>query len=82
MEDIKILYNKVVSGKCSPLERCWAIRNAVGTITGRYDKADEIGAMICDLIIPYMPKDKMLNKQDDDCTEYWHLVRSYLLNGR
>ena len=81
--DIKIIYQKVIGrDSMTPLERCWAIRNAIGTITARYDKADEIGAMICDLMIPYMPKDKMIDKNDDYCIEYWQNVKWYLLNGR
>jgi len=66
----------------TPLERCWALRNYIGTLTGQYDVADEIGAMICELMIPYQPKDKMIDKTDDDCTEYWEQTRNYLLNGR
>jgi hypothetical protein len=64
------------------LERCWALRNYIGTLTGRYDVADEIGAMICDLIMPYQTKDKMIDKIDDNCTEYWEKTKAYLLDGR
>jgi hypothetical protein len=66
----------------TPLERCWVLRNYIGTLTGRYDVADEIGAMVCDLMIPYQPKDKMIDKTDDDCTEYWEQTKDYLLGGR
>ena len=66
----------------TPLERCWALRNYIGTLTGRYDVADEIGAMICDLMIPYQPKDNMIDNFDDDCTEYWQKTKDYLLGGR
>lgn len=68
-EQITALRQTAVGRSAStPLERCWALRNYIGTLTGRYDVADEIGAMICDLMIPYQPKDKMLDKMDDDCT--------------
>jgi hypothetical protein len=33
-------------------------------------------------MIPYQPKDKMIDKTDDDCTEYWELTKHYLLGGR
>ena len=66
----------------TPLQRCWALRNYIGTLTGRYDVADEIGAMICDLMIPYQPKDNMIDNFDDDCTEYWQKTKDYLLGGR
>jgi len=66
----------------TPLQRCWSLRNYIGTLTGRYDVADEIGAMICDLMIPYQPKDNMIYNFDDDCTEYWQKTKDYLLGGR
>jgi|694.fasta_scaffold53943_10 hypothetical protein len=66
----------------TPLERCWALRNYIGTLTSRYDVANEIGSMVCDLIIPYQTKDKMIDKTDDDSTEYWEETKNYLLWGR
>jgi hypothetical protein len=71
-----------VKDKLSPLERAWEFRNYIGASTGRYDKADEIGAMFCDLIKMYVANDKMLNRTDDDCTEYWQKTKEYLLGGR
>lgn len=82
-EQITALRQTAVGRSAStPLERCWALRNYIGILTGRYDVADEIGAMVCDLMIPYQPKDKMIDKTDDDCTEYWEQTRDYLLGGR
>lgn len=76
--------NKKVIGEMptTPLGRCWAIRNYFGTISGRYDIADQIGATVCDMMMPFKPKDKMTNNTDDDCTEYWEKTKLYLLNGR
>ena len=71
-----------VKDKLSPLERAWEFRNYIGLKTGRYDQADEIGAMFCDLIKMYVANDKMLNRTDDDCTEYWQKTKEYLLGGR
>ena len=55
-EQIAALYQKAVEcNACTPLERCWALRNYIGTSTGRYDSANEIAALICDIIIPNKP---------------------------
>lgn len=82
-ELLTTLYQKSIGGTAStPLERAWALRNYIGTLTGRYDVADEIGAMICDLMMPYQPKDKMLDKTDDYCTDYWSKTKDYIIGGR
>jgi hypothetical protein len=82
-EQITALLQAAVGRTTStPLERCWALRNYIGTLTGRYDVANEIGAMICDLMMPYQTKDKMIDKIDDNCTEYWEQTKAYLLGGR
>jgi hypothetical protein len=66
----------------TPLERCWAIRNYIGATTGKFDVADEVGAVICDMMIPFMAHDKMRDNTDDTCTEYWIKTKEYLLGGR
>lgn len=66
----------------SPLERCWALRDYIGTSTGRYDLANKIGVMVCDRMMSYQLKHKMISKPDDDCKEYWEQTRNYLLSGR
>jgi hypothetical protein len=77
------LIGKIVgTTESTPLERCHAIRNYIGTTTLRYDVANEIGALICDIIIPYMPKDNMIDVYDDDCTEYWMNCKHYLTTNR
>jgi len=65
----------------TPKERCWELRNYFGTLTGRYDKADECGVKVCEYLLPYMPKDKMIDINDDDCTEYWERVKNHLIAG-
>ncbi len=68
--DIRAFKEKMLDERLTPLERCWAIRNYVGTITSRYDLADDIGATICDLMIT------------GDKAEYWAKVKDYILGGR
>ena len=82
-EQLKAMQEKIIGrNPCTPLERCWSLRNYIGTLTGRYDMADEIAAMFCDIMIPYQPKDKMIDNTDDNCTEYWQKTKDYLLGGR
>lgn len=62
-------------------EMAWAIFNTFGRIAG-YDKAANIGIVICEMLLPYMPNDKMVNNLDNDCTEYWERVKSKLYGLR
>lgn len=78
----ELLLKSIELNSTVPLERCWAIRNYIGTATGRYDVADDIGAMICDLIMKYVPSGKMKSQHDDNCAEYWDKVKLHLRNGR
>ena len=52
----------------------WVIFDTFGRIAG-YKKAANIGIIICDMLLPYMPNDKMKNNLDSDCTEYWGKVK-------
>lgn len=80
---INELKSKILSNQqLSPLDRCWAIRNYIGKKTQRYDVADDIGSLICDLIIQYQPNDKMKNRTDDNCKEYWLKTKDYIISGR
>jgi hypothetical protein len=63
--------------KSTPKERSHALVNIIGTLTGRYDKAHIVGELICDMMLPYMPNDKMIDIYDDQCTEYWMNVKSF-----
>ena len=86
MEQDKIqaeLISKIIGDTpTTPLERAWAIRNHIGRTFGRHDLANEIGALMCDMLLPYMIDDKMAAANDDDCTEYWFSVKEYLLTNR
>jgi hypothetical protein len=66
----------------TPLERCWAIRNYIGTTTQRFDIADSIGATICDMMIPFMLIAKMRHGTDYVSVEYWSKTKEYLLGAR
>jgi hypothetical protein len=70
--DIKVLETKLLNNSLTALERCWAIKNYIGTATNRYDLADQIGVTICDLMI----------SQKDDTADYWVKVKDYILGGR
>lgn len=77
LEDIIQTENirKAVSrNELTPGEMAWAIFNTFGRIAG-YNKAANIGIIICDMLLPYMPNDKMTNNLDNDCTEYWKKVK-------
>lgn len=78
-----ITLEKIIGkSKCTPLERSWAIKNTIASIIMNHEKAREIGALMCDFIMPYMVNDKMKDIYDDDCSEYWEKCKLYLLTGR
>jgi len=70
------------SASKTPLEMCWYLRNFFGTTLNRYDKADECGIFLCEMLMPYVANDKMVDDVDDDCTQYWGKVIQYLKDGR
>lgn len=75
-------FTALVEREHTPLERCWSIRNFIGSSTGRYDIANAIGAELCMLIAPLVKRSEMANATDKHSSEYWQKVKAYLLDNR